>query len=202
MAKIVFSLLFVLMLPLCLPVYGAQPARPYTGIGLLLIRPFYSADTPANSSVVFYEEPGIKRVAELNYVDIPRFLPVDTAQGESAIAVSGKKGEWLKIAYDDAGREGWIRQKRYWEYTPWRSFLQGRHVALLPELRETDYMLHKECSDTSPVIANLTSRQVLVVTRVEGDWIRVENGPSCSGYIRWRGNGGRIMISPDGTHPQ
>jgi hypothetical protein len=199
MGKIVFSLLLVSMLMPCFPVYGSQPARPYTGIGLLIIRPFSPADTPESSHVVLYEDPGIKRVTELNAVDIPRlFTDLNTSQNEYAIAVTGKKGEWLRIAYDDAGREGWVRMKRYWEYTTWHSFLKGRHVALLPQLRETDYMLRKECSDTSPVIADLTSRQVLHIAKVEGDWIRIDSGPSSSGCIRWRGNDGRIMISPDG----
>ena len=202
MVKIVFSLLFVVALLTCFPAYGAQPVRPFAGIGLLIIRPLSAENAVESNAVVFYEDPGIKRVAALNARDIPRVIPdADTAQSESAIAVTGKKGEWLKIAYDDAGREGWVRMKRFWKYTPWHSFLKGRHVALLPKLRESGYMLRKECSDTSPVMANLSARQVLQVAEVDGDWMKIESGPSLSGCIRWRGSDGRFMISPGRISP-
>jgi hypothetical protein len=203
MAKIVTSIMLAFILLSCLPALGSQAARPYTGIGLLIIRPMPTMDPPAERTpVIFYEDPGIRRVAELNAIDIPMLFPESRDSGKAyVIAVTGIKGKWLRIAYDDAGREGWVRMERFWRFTPWHSFLTGRSAALVPQLRETAYILRKGCSDTSAPVASLSAGQVFKVMDVDGDWIRIQSGTSSSGYVKWRGNDGRIMISPDWASP-
>ena len=110
MVRKLLSSLLILSALLCFPVYGAQQIRPNAGIGLLIIRPFSPDRASENSSMTLYNYPGVKRIAEVKNDVIPELHPVlDSAPGAYAVGVTGKKGNWLKIAYDDAGREGWVK---------------------------------------------------------------------------------------------
>ena len=52
----------------------------------------------------------------------------------------GKKGSWLKIAYDDAGREGWLEHgARAGSTSPGRSSCPAALVRLLPGLKKGFY---------------------------------------------------------------
>ena len=196
MARIVPALLLLFAVLTCLPVYGWQPARPQAGIGLLIISPFTSAQTAEINSAILYQAPGIGRIGQLAAADMPRLHPVaETGGGEYALAVTGKKREWLRIVYDEAGREGWLRSGKFWQYHPWSSFLKGRSVFLLPKLRATSYMLRKECSDKSESLADIPANRIVRIIEVDGDWIKVEIESAGTGYLRWRDNDGRFMIS-------
>ena len=181
---------------LCFPVYGAQQICPNAGIGLLIIRPFSPDRASENSSMTLYNYPGVKRIAEVKNEVIPELHPVlDPAPEAYAVGVTGKKGNWLKIAYDDAGREGWVKMERCWAYTPWESFLKGRSAALLPKLRKSSYQLRKDHSESSEPLITLSSLQKLQVVEIEGDWARVMVEGIPSGWLRWRDQEGRLMIS-------
>ena len=77
--------------------------RPYTGIGILMLT---VAGNGLNEPLPLYEEPGLSRLGSLNPGKIPRY---DWIFGASPVAipliVTGRKGPWLRVAYDDAGRE-------------------------------------------------------------------------------------------------
>jgi hypothetical protein len=184
--------LLILCVLFSFPVYGAQQIRPKAGIGLLIMH-HLAAET---NCLTLYNYPGVKRIFEIGNDTVPDLHPlIDSASGVIAVGVTGKKGNWLKIAYDDAGREGWIKMERQWIYTPWESFLMGRSAALLPKLRKTSYQLRKDHSENSEPLISLTSLQKLQVVAVEGDWARVEIEGITSGWLRWRDSEGRLMIS-------
>jgi SH3-like domain-containing protein len=196
------SLLFLLSALFCSTVHGAQQNRPYAGIGLLLIRPFSTESSAYSDGLTLYAYPGIKRISEVNAAEIPRLDPIiSTAAGEYSVGVLGKKGNWIKIAYDDAGREGWLKMKRYWEYAAWESFLKRRSAVLLPRLRKPCYLLRKECSENSEPIEILSPQRSLQVIEVEGDWAKVKVEKIAVGWLRWRDTDGRWLISVGAIEP-
>ncbi len=197
MVRIAFPVIFFISILAAFPAHGARQARPFAGIGLLVIRPLSAENTGGTDFIPIYEDTGVKRVAELKAMDLPGlFPPMVISPGEYTTVVTDKKGEWLKIAYDDADREGWIEMKRSWEYLPWRDFLKGRRAIMLPKLREADYKLHAECSNISEALANVPQLSDFQVIEVLGDWVKVRTESSATGCIRWRGEDGRLMISP------
>lgn len=187
----VFLAIFLIFLP-CWSAFAKQPATPFSGIGILVIRDGVFSPAPLS----LYEYPGIKRIAEVNYLNIPRILTPDAvSSGSGAIAVMGKEGDWLKIPYDDAGRGGWVKKDRMWKYTPWSDFLKGRRAVLLTGLRKTFYQLRRESSDLSGPLVTLSPGQDMDILDVDGDWAQVMvKGPE-TGWVRWRGGDGRLMIS-------
>jgi hypothetical protein len=188
--------LLILSALLCLPVYGAQQIRPKAGIGLLIIRPFSPDRASEISRLTLYNYPGVQRILEVGNDAGAELHPVlAPPSGVYAVGVTGKKGNWLKIAYDDAGREGWVKMERYWVYTPWESFLKGRSTTLLPKLRKSSYQLRKDHSESSEPLITLSSLQKLQVVAIEGDWARVMVEGINSGWLRWRDAEGRLMIS-------
>ena len=189
------SSLLILVL-LSLPVYAAQQIRPHAGIGLLIIRPLSPDRAAETGSMTLYNYPGVKRIAEVINDVIPELQQVLVpVTGAYAVGVTGKKGDWLKITYDDAGREGWVKMERSWVYTPWESLLKGRSATLLPKLRKSSYQLRKDHSESSEPIETLSSFQKLQVVAIEGDWARIMIEGIPSGWIRWRDQEGRLMIS-------
>ncbi len=189
------ALVFFLILLPCWSVLAKQPAVSFSGIGILVIR----EDVSGNSPLTLYEYPGIKRIAEVNFLNIPRIFSSDAvSSGAGAIAVMGKRGDWLKISFDEAGRGGWVNKDRLWKYTPWSDFLKGRRAVLLAGLRKTCYLLRKEASDSSGPLETLAAGQDMEILDVDGDWAQVMvKGPE-TGWVRWRGGDGRLMISLGG----
>ncbi|MBP1753218.1 MAG: hypothetical protein H6Q57_2054 [Geobacteraceae bacterium] len=202
MARIIFTLFFSLFAFPCLLAHGSQQARPFAGTGLLVIRSFSPHTSAGNDQVIIYEVPGIQRVAELKANDLRRFpgLP-EICPDCQAVPVMGKKGNWLKIPYDDADREGWIQPRRYWEYIPWDDFLTGRNAVFLPKLRDRNYLVRKEPCDNSSALTSLPPTREFRIAGVEGDWACVQVEKAGKGWIRWRGEDGRLMISVRGIFP-
>ncbi|WP_243688891.1 hypothetical protein [Geotalea toluenoxydans] len=109
------------------------PPRPFSGEGLLVIRPFPSRSSEPCCTLPIYGEPGVERITDLERSDLPSLTPVIQGRtGEYSAAVTGKKGNWLHIVYDDAGREGWLESSRAWEYVTWNHFLKGRAQNFCP----------------------------------------------------------------------
>ncbi len=202
MVRVIFSAIFLAVVLSAIPAHGLRNARPFAGIGILVIRPFFTAGTGSNDPIPVYEEPGIRRIAELKATALPGLLTgLGVSPGNYAAAVMDKKGDWVKVAYDDADREGWIRMDNFWEYIPWRDYLKGCHAVLLPKLRKSDYELRAECSNTSVSLADIPPLSDFRIIELVGDWAKVLTGRSVAGCIRWRGNDGRFLIFPGGTGP-
>ncbi len=202
MVRIVFAVALLASILSAFPAHASRQTRPFAGIGFLVIRTFFTESNDTNDLVPVYEDPGIRRVAELKAAALPCLLAgIRVNPGNCATAVMDKKGEWIKIVYDDADREGWIRMKNSWEYVPWRDYLKGRHAALLPKLRGSDYRLRADCSDISESLADIPPLSDFQVIEVDGDWVKVQIGQTTAGCIRWRDADGRFLISPGGTAP-
>ncbi len=202
MVRIVAIVTLLALVLTAIPAQGSRKARPFAGIGLLVIRPFFTAGTGSNDLITVYEDPGIRRVAELKTAALPGLLTgIGVSPGNYVAAVMDKKGDWLKIAYDDADREGWIRMNDFWDYIPWRDYLKDRHAVLLPKLRASDYNMRTECSAMSVPLAQIPPLSDFRVIEVDGDWAKVLTVGSVAGCVRWRDGDGRLLISPGETGP-
>jgi len=191
---IISSLLFALFV---LPTHGAPPKpRPYTGSGLLIIRPPASPGFDQPGTLVLYREPEVGRVAEPACGALPLLTQViEPSVGEYPVAVMGKKGAWFKIAYDEAGREGWLETARGWDYLPWEEFLPGRTARLLPGLRKAYYVLRRDPAADAREMDTLTPESAVRIVRMDGDWAHVTVAPQTAGWLRWRDEGGRFLIT-------
>lgn len=187
----------LLLLLLALPAHGAPPKpRPYTGSGLLVIRPLPLHELDDGDRIILYREPGIGRIMEKDPAGLPLLIRIiEAGAGEFSLAVMGRKGNWLKIAYDDAGREGWLAMERRWQYSHWEEFLPGRFVRLLPGLKKEYGAVRREPSPAADELAPLSPDRELRVELLQGDWLRVSLDPQTAGWLRWRDEGGRFLVS-------
>jgi hypothetical protein len=185
-------LLIPLLLVLNVAALGAAPPRPrpYSGCGVLALT---GEPWAAKVPLVLYQEPGVLRVAELERGALPRLAG---SEAEPLVAVSARKGEWTRLAYDDAGREGWLREPRAWRYLPWQEFLPGRRVRILPGMKKGFYALRSEPREAAPETAALSRDQEVRLLRVQGDWASLE---APAGWFRWRDPDGRLTISLQDT---
>ena len=167
---------------------AAPPApRPYSGLGILTLRGPSGAGA---ASLAVYAEPGLQRIAEPASAALPR-LAGDP--GEPRLAVSANRGRWVRIAYDDAGREGWIEPPRSAEYLTWQEFLPGRTVRVLPGMKKVLYAVRGEAQEAGPETGSLARDQQVRVLQVEGEWARLQ---APAGWFRWRDADGRLTVSP------
>jgi hypothetical protein len=188
--------IFILILSIASSVSGALPKpRPYTGSGLLVIRPFPPATPETPCTLVLYREPGIGRIAEPSCATLPLLTPVMALPAEGfPLAVMGKKEGWLKIAYDEADREGWVEQDRNWAYHPWDDYLPGHSARLLPGLKKQWYSLRLAPSEATGEIGTLTPQETFRIDRVSDCWALVRGGTSAPGWLQWRDDSGRFLI--------
>ena len=187
--------LFLIILLLAVHTACAAPSapmkmRPYTGIGMLML-PVAGADL--NAPLPLYEEPGLARLGSLNLARIPRYDWIFGATSAAApLIVTGRKGPWLRVAYDDAGREAWLNPPRAGTFQAWDYYLKDNVSRLLPGLQNKYYQLYQSPGRT--VLASLTPGQFLKVLRLENDWAMVLSDQNSLGWLRWRDEDGRLLI--------
>jgi hypothetical protein len=193
----------ILIISLLLPLLtagaeGAAQPRPFTGSGLLIVRHMNPASSASPPSLILYREPGVGRIGEFPVTGIPILSDiVNLSPREFPLAVMGKRGSWLLIAYDDAGREGWVRMSRWWTFEKWEDFLKGRAVALLPGLRKEMSFLREGLSDSAPRTLEIPADETLSVLEVRDDWILAVTTTGASGWLPWRDDDGRFLVSVD-----
>jgi hypothetical protein len=179
----------LVLLALCVGASHAAPPqpRPYSGTGVLALRPAPEAE---QSLIPIYVEPGLQRITELKVSGLPRLAGDPQAP---LVAVSATRGGWLRLAYDDAGREGWIESARNWNYLLWAEYLPRRVVRVLPGMKKGLYVLRGEPRDGSPERGSLSRDQQVQVVQVVDDWARLQ---SPAGWFRWRDGDGRLTVAP------
>jgi hypothetical protein len=191
-------LLFISVCLALIPLVSAAASitRPFSGQGILITR-HLNPDAGKQLRLILYREPGVGRIADCSIAEIPRLSSlVAVADGEYPLAVMGKKGNWMLVAYDDAGREGWLEKARWWEYARWEDYLKGRIAHLLPGIKSDRYALHVEPYDTSTRTGDLSDGESLRVVEVRGDWMLAVAVPmGISGWLSWRDGDGRLLIS-------
>jgi hypothetical protein len=179
---------------------AAPPApkmRPYAGIGILQL-PINASDS--GESIPLYEEPALSRLGELNRAKIPPFDWIFSESSEFLpLIVMARKGEWLRVSYDDAGREAWLNPPRQIVFQAWDLFFKGRISRLLPGLQKKYYQVFQQ-PDESP-IAVLTNKQLFKVLSFENDWAMVLIDQNMLGWLRWRDEDGRLLLGIVGRQP-
>jgi hypothetical protein len=187
--------IFLFIMLHAIQVSAEWQTRPVTGIGVLIVRNFNPDTSNAPPVLVFYQEPGVGRICERSVSAIPLLSSFTSLPaGEFPVASMGKKGDWQLIAYDDAGREGWVRLARWWDYENWDEFLKGRTVYLLPGLGKEKYMLSTDPSLSSAPTSTVAADLSLSVLEANGDWLRVAPSGGPVGWISWRDGDGRFLV--------
>jgi hypothetical protein len=164
--------------------------RPYTGIGIFMLT---VAGDALSDPLPLYEEPGLSRLGTLDPGRIPRNEWIFGASNAAQpLIVTGRKGPWLRVAYDDAGREAWLNPARSGAFQSWDYFLKDHVSRLLPGLQKRYYQLYQHPGRA--VLASLTTGQFLKVLRLENDWAMVLSDQNSLGWLRWRDEDGRLLI--------
>lgn len=169
---------------------SAIKMRPYSGIGLLAVDLFGSAP---HEQLAFYDEPAMLRLEDIDLSKAPRhewIFPM--GEGVVPLIVMERKGAWLKVVYDDAGRESWVKQPQHNACVTWDEVFIGRMAHLLPGLQKRYYQLYAQFNGEQT--GSLEPDHIFKVILLEDDWAQVEsvrNGPA---WLRWRDEDGRLLM--------
>jgi hypothetical protein len=176
-----------------------QKMRPYTGIGLLLLK-----INPGMASTVeplfLYEQPGIFPSCEFNAAVTP---PHDWIFGADAtllpLFVMSCKGGWLEVVYDDAGREAWLNPGKRGVFKSWQVFLKGKTGYLLPGLQKKHYQLltHNLAGSGMPI----SSKEHFKIIRIQNNQALVMLDSQTLGWLSWRDEDGRLLLKIDTLDP-
>ena len=115
-------LLFALLAGMTVPGgFAASPPkmRPYAGIGVVV---FPQSDNSITQGVPLqlYAEPGLSRVRMLESSRISGNEWIfGQPEGAPPLIVSARKGKWLRVYYDDAGREAWVEPHNKGRFQTW-----------------------------------------------------------------------------------
>lgn len=161
--------------------------RPYSGIGVFVL------SAPDSEPLHLYEEPGIFRRGELDHAGASANEWIfGGEQGRVPLIVMARRGNWLKVCYDDAGREAWIDPQRRGMFHPWDQYLKGQVSHLLPALRKQYYQMYRQPAG-EPLFV-LTPKQMFKVIKLENNWAMVLSGQNAIGWLRWRDEDGRLLV--------
>lgn len=182
-------LCFIAVLALTSAAEAAQRMRPYSGIGLLAI-----STVGLTSAIPYYDEPGLVRSGLLAPEEAQRLNDwIFEDSDQLILLVKARKGEWLRVERDEAGRESWLLQQRHWQYTPWAQYLKGRYVSFLPNSpkRLMQTVSQPDSLQGTPRSAQSPPMRVIML---QGDWAYVLLDQSSSAWIRWREADSRLLI--------
>ena len=166
--------------------------RPYTGIGVFVFSQS-GAIPDQNLQSPLFEEPGLLRVGMLNNSRVSGNEWIfGGPAAASPLVVSARKGEWLRVFYDDAGREAWVEPRYIGHFQTWEQFLKLQTGRMLPGLQPQYYQIQQQPGGTPR--GTLTSKLVFKVLKLEESWAMVLTEQSQLGWLRWRDNDGRLTI--------
>jgi hypothetical protein len=196
--RLIWPLLVLLVLAYASSPYCAAPPpkmRPYSGIGVAVL-PGNDSSLETVESLQLYEEPGIFRRGELSRANASgNEWILGVSKERIPLIVMARKGSWLKVCYDDAGREAWIDAKRRGSATfqSWDQFLKGQISRLLPGVRKPYYQLYQH-PDRNPLFT-ITPKQLFKVLKLENDWAMVMmSDQQTIAWLRWRDEDGRLLV--------
>ncbi len=176
--------------------FAASPPqmRPYAGIGLVV---FPKVDSPQeqNLQVQLYEEPGLSRIKLLSNSTLPGNEPIFGLEDGTPLIVSVRKGEWLRVFYDDAGREAWINPRDRGHFQTWEQYLKLHTGRMLPALQPKYYQLLQQPDGKQ--IATLAPKQVFKVLKLDSSWGMVLTDKGQMGWLRWRDSDGRLTVGTE-----
>jgi hypothetical protein len=188
------ALVVVLFIAARVAVWGApSPAmRPYSGIGIALLTVSAEGDHDLAEPLRIYREPALSRLGDLDPVKAYRNEQVfGRISGKVPMIVTARRGEWLRVVYDDAGREAWLNPGRKGAFQSWDEFLKGVTCRLPAGLSKQYYQLYRQPG--AAVSGVLTPRQLFRTLKLQGDWALVMPDQNTLGWLRWRDDDGRTM---------
>lgn len=140
-----------------------------------------------------YEEPGLSRVGMLLSSRLSGNEWIfGLTEGSLPLIVSARKGEWLRVSHDDAGREAWIEPQSKGRFQSWEQFLKLQTGRMLPALQAQYYQLRQQPGGRS--LGALSPKQVFKVLKIENAWGMVLTDQSQIGWVRWYDEDGRLTI--------
>ncbi|KAB0667543.1 hypothetical protein F6V25_02265 [Oryzomonas japonica] len=191
----IYALAITLLLLMAAPAVSQQPMRPYSGIGVLLLAVEHGESSVQQEPFYLYEEPAVQRIGVLDSGRTPPYEWLFTGNTSRVpLIVTARKGEWLQVAYDDAGRLGWLEPRHRGEVQPWSALLKGKPCRLLPGLRKQYYQIFRQPGKT-PLALPALAKQSFRVVKLDGDWALAMPDQSTLGWLRWRDEDGRLLIS-------
>lgn len=168
---------------------AARQMRPYSGIGVLSIN-----TVGLTGAIPYYDEPGLVRKGVLEVESAQRLNGwIFGSPDQLVLLVKARKGEWLRVERDEAGRESWLLQQRHWQYTPWAQYLKGRSVSFLPNSPKRLMLTVAQPNATQGVPLTPQSPPMRIIM-VQGDWAYVLLDQQSSAWIRWREADSRLLI--------
>lgn len=190
------SLIILILFVSTTAALAAAKMRPYSGIGVLQISSLTVTDT-----IQLFDDPGITRCCKVDTSVIKRLNSWLFGDDQPpSLLVTARKGEWLEVEHDDAGRTGWIMQERRWSYTPWEQYLKGKLIVFLRNSPKNQIQVVSRPGAGKG--APITTRQPMKVIMAQGDWTYVLLDQSSAGWIRWRDGDGRLLIGFETSLPK
>jgi hypothetical protein len=189
----VFILILFALGMSCSAGYAAPPLmRPYTGIGLVVFS--QTGEAPDRGpQLPMYEEPGLARIGMLVTTRLSGNEWIFGLQEEiPPLVVSARKGDWLRVYYDDAGREAWIDPQNKGRFQSWEQYLKLQTGRMLPGLQSQYYQLQQQPGGR--LLATLTPKQMFKVLKLENSWGMVLIDHAQIGWVRWRDDDRRLMV--------
>jgi len=189
--------LLLLIAAIAAPQQAQQQMRPYSGIGVLLLATEQGENNGRREPLYLYEEPAVLRTGTLDDRQAPPYewLFIRNAS-RLPLIVTARKGDWLRVVYDDAGRQGWLDPRQRGIFLPWDTLLKGRSCRLLPGLRKQQYQVFRQ-PGKMPLTPPALSKQSFKVVKLKGDWALMMPDQDTLGWLRWRDEDGRLLISVD-----
>jgi hypothetical protein len=179
------------------PQQAPQQMRPYSGIGVLFLPAGKGGNEDLREPLYLYEEPAVLRIGALDSGQAPPYEWLFSRNvSRLLLIVTARKGEWLRVAYDDAGRLGWLDPRQRGVFETWDALLKGRSCRLLPGLRKQYYQMFRR-PGTMPLTSPALPKLPFKVVKLDGDWALVMPDQSTLGWLRWRDEDGRLLISVD-----
>jgi hypothetical protein len=100
--------------------------RPYAGIGILLLAPLQESAADSPGSPVLYEEPSVFRIGTLDATKAPPYEWIfGSGDYATRLIVTSRKGGWLRVVYDEAGREAWLKPPPQGQVPDMEQFPEG-----------------------------------------------------------------------------
>lgn len=196
MKKLIIILsVLTLLTPLSLQAASTpQKLRPYAGIGILLLSISPGQSGEKQEPLYLYQEPAISRLGELNDGMIP---PYDWIFGMSSatvpLIVTARRGNWLKVVCDDAGREAWLMLQRQGAFHTWETFFKGKAGRLLAGIRKQYFQLFSQPGKGTTALMN--PKKSFKIIKLEDDWALVMlTDQNTLSWLRWRDEDGRLLI--------
>jgi len=195
--RLVIILILFVLGTTCSAGYAATPPRmrPYTGIGVIAFS--QPGDAQGHDlQLPLYEEPGLSRVGVLNNSGLSGNEWIFGLQvGTPPLVVSARKGDWLRVYYDDAGREAWIDPQNKGRFQSWEQFLRLQAGRLLPGLQPQYYQLRQQPGGKQ--LTRLAPKQLFRVLTIENAWGMVLTDQEQIGWLRWCDEDGRLLVGFD-----